>query len=251
MAIAVYPSLRRYALAVLAVGVTTVVIQVEPFQSIAFGLFLFTTVLTSWFLGLRAGLISSALGFLALDFFTVPPLYSFTVSYVQDGVRLFTFALTVVATNMILKHAENGQHEAHRAVGDAYQIYAWHTLYNELVESLRGVAVVFLLDRERSVASWNEEAEQLTGFAAADICGRPFDLLFTPGDVAGGPPEHDLPAERWLTRKDGSRLRVRLTISALTGVSAPVSGRSAYADGHEAAGEPGAFLVVLRHADGA
>jgi PAS domain S-box-containing protein len=245
---AIPPSLRRYVLAGLAVGLTTLVIQVEPFQSIAFGLFLFTAVMTSWFLGFRAGLFGAALGLLALDYFTIPPLYSFTVSYVQDGVRLLTFALTVVTTNMVLMHAGNGTREADRAAVDAYQIYAWHTLYRELLESLRGYAAVVLLDREGTVACWNEEAERLTGFAAADICGRPFDALFAPGELAGRPPSDALRAQRCLVCKDGSRRHVGLTVSPLSGVSVPISTTSAGPGGHNAADEPGAFLVLLHHA---
>ena len=82
-----------------------------------------------------------------------------------------------------------------------------------MVESVRDFAL-FTVDRDGRVVSWNPGAEQLFGYAEAEILGRDFDILYTPEDRAGGVPEQEIATaaatgrssdERWHQRKDGNR----------------------------------------------
>jgi two-component system CheB/CheR fusion protein len=73
---------------------------------------------------------------------------------------------------------------------------------------------VMLLDVDGRIAWWNAGAEQIFGYAAADIAGEPLARLFTAEDIALGLPGHELAVarsgdaaedDRWLVRADGSR----------------------------------------------
>ncbi|MBE7209853.1 MAG: response regulator [Gluconacetobacter diazotrophicus] len=85
--------------------------------------------------------------------------------------------------------------------------------YRQIVESARDYAI-FTFDAQHQVTSWNAGAEAMTGFAAADVIGRPVDLLFTPTDREQGVPEMEIRQahqtghfynERWHLRKDGTQ----------------------------------------------
>ncbi|QEG31319.1 Autoinducer 2 sensor kinase/phosphatase LuxQ [Gemmata obscuriglobus] len=81
-----------------------------------------------------------------------------------------------------------------------------------LVDRARDYAVL-VTDRDGRVIEWAGGAEGITGFAPADVLGRPADVIFTPADRAAGVParEMELAAregraedKRWHVRKDGS-----------------------------------------------
>src|SRR5438477_6237732 len=61
--------------------------------------------------------------------------------------------------------------------------------------------VVFGVDADGQVVSWNRGAERLFGYRADELLGRPVDRVFTTNDPDSGPAE----ADRWLVRKDGRR----------------------------------------------
>jgi PAS domain S-box-containing protein len=82
-----------------------------------------------------------------------------------------------------------------------------------LVESTDDYAIISL-DPDGSVVSWNPGAERTLGYTTEEIVGKPFELFFTPEDVAAGRPERELKLaaetgraadENWLVRHDGSR----------------------------------------------
>jgi PAS domain S-box-containing protein len=73
---------------------------------------------------------------------------------------------------------------------------------------------IMTLDAGGVITSWNSGAEQLYGYAAHDIIGRNFKVLFTPEDNAAGVPQRELTQafeagraedDRWVVRKDGER----------------------------------------------
>jgi PAS domain S-box-containing protein len=85
--------------------------------------------------------------------------------------------------------------------------------YRTLVKEIKDFAI-FHLDSEGRVLSWNEGAEIVFGYAADEIIGQHFSIIFTPEDRKSGVPEHELEkagrvgrAEdvRWHLRKNGSR----------------------------------------------
>jgi PAS domain S-box-containing protein len=92
-----------------------------------------------------------------------------------------------------------------------------------LVSSVRDYAI-FLLDPAGHVASWNEGAERIKGYRAAEILGRHFSAFYPPEAIAAGTPEAALRAaaeeghwegEGWRLRRDGSRFWADAVLTAL------------------------------------
>jgi PAS domain S-box-containing protein len=82
-----------------------------------------------------------------------------------------------------------------------------------MLESVKDYAI-FSVDVNGRIVSWSSGAEQLFGYAEAEILGQRVALLFTPEDQAAGVPEQELKTaaetgraldERWHLRKDGRR----------------------------------------------
>lgn len=101
-----------------------------------------------------------------------------------------------------------------------------------LVGSVRDYAI-FLLDRDGVVESWNEGAERLKGYSAAEIVGKHFSTFYTPEDLARDHPADELRIARaegryeeegWRIRKDGTRFWANVIITALRGDGGEVIG---------------------------
>ena len=82
-----------------------------------------------------------------------------------------------------------------------------------MVESAKDY-IIFTLDLNGLVTSWNSGAERLLGYSETEIIGCDNRLIFTPEDDAQGRPEREMQLamrqgraenERWHVRKDGSR----------------------------------------------
>lgn len=95
--------------------------------------------------------------------------------------------------------------------------------YRALVESVRDYAI-FMLDPLGVVVSWNAGAEHIKGYAAEEIIGRNFKVFYLPEDRNSGQPELELETaektgryedESWRMRKDGSRFRAHIIVTAL------------------------------------
>jgi rsbT co-antagonist protein RsbR len=89
------------------------------------------------------------------------------------------------------------------------------------------------LDAGGLIASWHAGGEELTQYAAEDIIGRDFSILYPPEEVAADQPAGDLGAaadtgrhrsERWWVRKDGTQLWCTYTITTIRGRSGAVHG---------------------------
>jgi len=92
-----------------------------------------------------------------------------------------------------------------------------------LVERVTDYAI-FLLEPDGRVASWNQGARRIKGYAEDEIVGRHFSVFHTQEDRARDHPAHVLAiAERegryeeegWRVRKDGSRFWASVVITAL------------------------------------
>jgi PAS domain S-box-containing protein len=99
------------------------------------------------------------------------------------------------------------------------------SLYRVLVESVMDYAI-FMLDPDGRVASWNEGAQRINGYAPHEIIGRHFSTFYTAEDKARGKPEWELETaardgrvedEAWRVRKDGSLIWANVVITALRG----------------------------------
>jgi PAS domain S-box-containing protein len=83
---------------------------------------------------------------------------------------------------------------------------------------------VFTLDPDGTVASWNERAERIKGYAEEAIVGEHFSVFYTDEDVEAGIPDENLEAAAtdgrvedagWRVRADGSRFWADVAITAI------------------------------------
>ena len=74
---------------------------------------------------------------------------------------------------------------------------------------------IFMIDRQGRNATWNKGVQRMLGYSMTEFLGSSVAELFTPEDRAAGIPERELSdsieqgrvnSERWLLRKDGTRL---------------------------------------------
>ncbi len=95
--------------------------------------------------------------------------------------------------------------------------------YRLLVEEVKDYAIL-LLDPHGMVKSWNKGAEQLTGYAAADILGKHFSVFHNAASVAAGEPDRYLAEavaderskeEGWRKRQDGSEFWASVVTTSL------------------------------------
>jgi PAS domain S-box-containing protein len=92
-----------------------------------------------------------------------------------------------------------------------------------LVDNVRDYALI-QLDANGCVSAWNPGAVRMFGYGVDEIVGKPLDRLFMPEEVQSGYLDNELQRtvaqggvedERWLVRKDGTRLFVRWITNAM------------------------------------
>jgi two-component system cell cycle sensor histidine kinase/response regulator CckA len=85
---------------------------------------------------------------------------------------------------------------------------------------------IFTLDPEGRVTTWNAGAERVSGYAAEQVLGKPGVLFLPPEGATPGRPERDLERARkegsfsgaaWAVRRDGTRLWMEGSLTALYG----------------------------------
>jgi PAS domain S-box-containing protein len=96
-------------------------------------------------------------------------------------------------------------------------------LFRLLIDSIEDHGIV-MLDAAGHVATWNPGAEQLYGHRADEIIGRHMSVLYPEPDVRAGRCEHELDVplrcgrfaeDGWRLRKDGTRFRAHVSITAV------------------------------------
>jgi diguanylate cyclase (GGDEF)-like protein/PAS domain S-box-containing protein len=63
--------------------------------------------------------------------------------------------------------------------------------YSEMVQGVTGFGI-YLIDRRGAIRSWNQGAENLTGFRRDDAVGKPYEWLFADAAVRDGAPRRTL-----------------------------------------------------------
>jgi diguanylate cyclase (GGDEF)-like protein/PAS domain S-box-containing protein len=95
--------------------------------------------------------------------------------------------------------------------------------FERLVDSVRDYAI-FLLDEDGLIQSWNTGARLITGYAADEVIGRHFAVLYTPDEVERGWPQRTLAQaarhgrfqdEGWRLRRDGQRFWADVVATAI------------------------------------
>ena len=98
--------------------------------------------------------------------------------------------------------------------GDRYRLF---------VEAVKDYAI-YTLDPEGKVTHWNQGAERIHGWTAAEIVGQSFSAFFTTEDRADGKPEQELKiasqegrfeAEGWRVRRGGGQFWANVVLTAI------------------------------------
>ena len=100
-----------------------------------------------------------------------------------------------------------------------------------LVESISDYAI-FALDSAGNVLTWNAGAQRLQGYSADEIVGRHFSCLYLEEEKASeatlqlkeAATQGRIRVEGWRVRKDGSRFRAAVVITAMRGPSGQLAG---------------------------
>lgn len=96
-------------------------------------------------------------------------------------------------------------------------------LYARVVDSLQDYAVI-LMDREGLIRDWNRAAGSIFGLTLGEVRGQAAEVLFSPEDRTAGVLEQEMAValaegsardDRWLMRKDGTRLRAEGVLTPL------------------------------------
>ncbi|HUP57945.1 MAG TPA: ATP-binding protein [Bdellovibrionota bacterium] len=106
--------------------------------------------------------------------------------------------------------------------------------YRALINGVRDYAI-YMLSPEGIILSWNAGAEKIKGYAAHEVIGRHFSLVFLEEERAQGKPQQILARARaegrfeeegWRRRKDGSRFWADEVITAHYGPEGELRGFS-------------------------
>jgi PAS domain S-box-containing protein len=173
------PRLWRYAVAIfapavaLACSLTVQALFSRPSAALFFG----AVAISAWYGGLGPGLLSAALSLLAIDYYIIPPRYTFLPGEPADWVTLLILALVAVlisSTNSSLRAARRRAQAAELA---ERQQREW---FSTTLSSI-GDAVI-TTDTNGLVTFLNPVAQALTGWTAAEAAGQPIGKIFRIAD---------------------------------------------------------------------
>ena len=203
----------------------------------------------AWLSGWRGGVLALLFGAIAADYFFIAPKNAFNWTGRDAIVQLVLF-IVVSAIIIVLAQIRLGQNgrisrllqEARAREQDLRMEIEARRAFESAQSQLASIVTssgdaIFSRDMQGRIVSWNEGAEHLFGYSAAEIIGHPVDLLVPIEEreaaqnrlqrVEQGETLRGIEVER--LRKDGSLIDVALTISPIFDVSRNVVGISAVA----------------------
>jgi PAS domain S-box-containing protein len=177
--------LAPYALAIAAPGIALLLsLWLQPLLVRSVGAFFYiAVVLSTWYGGIRPGMVTIGLSVLAINYFFTPPLYQFTIRDPADMLRSGIFLLVAFVINLLNSDLRRSQqrniqlnqqllqesdNRLRRALASAQMgLWDWNLVTEEIV--------------------WSPEHEQLLGLAPGKFDGRyeTFEACVHPDDRAG------------------------------------------------------------------
>jgi PAS domain S-box-containing protein len=190
-----------------------------------FVLLLAAVLFTARFLGFGPAVFCSLVSTACLDFFAVPPYFTFRIGTSADLERLTAFlAISMFAASMA-RQKTLAELRADRTTREMAAIveYSSDAIYSSRPDG--------------TITSWNRAAEQLYGYTAEEAVGLPVARLAPPERLDevernhallnGGGHVASYQTERM--RKDGTRCPILLTVSSLRNARGKIVGTSAIA----------------------
>ncbi|MES1026422.1 ATP-binding protein [Gloeocapsa sp. BRSZ] len=219
---------KGYSVAMIAVAIAFLLTKLvwRLTQPHIYPLFLAAVMVSSWYGGMRSGLLATTLSAVLCDYFFVPPLY--TLLPTQQGISgVIQFGLVAGLITTLNTRLRSTQKLAQRNY--EYLRQSQESLrhseerYRILVEGVRDYAI-FMLDSNGIFATWNVGSERMLGYQEAEIIGQPFERIFTPEAIQQGLPKQVLQIaiaagfsreNRWHIRKDGTYFWTHCIVTAL------------------------------------
>ena len=168
-------------------------------------------------LGVAAGILASVI----LEYFFLSPTWSFQLDrelFPEFGI----FVAIAIGVGWLSGELRN-KREILEESREQFRI---------LLDGVKEYAV-FLLDEEGRVATWNTGAQRMEGYTAEEIVGKSTTIFYSAEDVAKGKAQELLAqaadrgsvrTEGWRVRKDGTKFRAEVTITALFGDTGHLTG---------------------------
>jgi len=225
IAIRRYSSLISYGAAFVSVWVALSLWSLSPvLRREPFTFFLVAVVVTARFFGFGPALLCAFLSALSIDFIVLPPMFSVSASAV-DLERLGVFVAIAILVSSLARQKSKAELRAERTRREMAAI----------VEDSDDA--IFSTNPNGIILSWNRGAERLYGYTSEEAVGAPV-LMLTPPErreeaqhnqqvLKQGGRVDSYQTERM--RKDGSRVPVVLTVSALRNKRGEIVGASAVA----------------------
>ncbi|HSZ61735.1 MAG TPA: ATP-binding protein [Terriglobales bacterium] len=221
-----HSALAHYAAAALAVWVTLSLWTFAPvLQRHLFVLLLAAVLFSARFLGFGPAVFGSLLSTACLDFFALPPHFSFQIGSAADVERLVAFLAISIFASSLARQTTLAKSRADRTISEMAAIveYSCDAIYSS--------------DPQGTISSWNRAAESLYGYTAEDAVGMHVRQLIPPERsqemqhnreaINRGEIVASYRTERM--RKDGTRCPVLLSVSPLLNPRGQVVGASAIA----------------------
>jgi PAS domain S-box-containing protein len=177
-------------------------------------------LVSAWYGGLWPGVLATVLGTLMGDYLWSKPAYTLGVRSASEAISLGLFAATGVLISILNEKLLRARGTAEEAASALAETEEYHRL---LLESVRDYGIIRLDTRGR-VASWNEGAQRLLGYRAADITGKHFSRFYTDGELQRFVPEQHLEqagsygrveCEGWRVSEDRSTFWARVVTCAI------------------------------------
>ena len=175
------PVLLRYSVAAFAVAVALLIkLLLEPLivQETPFLLVFVAVLFSAWYGGLGPGLAATAGAALIIDYFFLPPLYSFTAFDIK-AVPLGAFVLEGVLFSLIVTALRSVQHRAEanalEAQGHREELRRSEERYRVVAETASDA--IFVIDEDSHILFVNDAAENIFGYAGDELLGERLTML--------------------------------------------------------------------------
>jgi PAS domain S-box-containing protein len=225
-------SLRAYVSAVgLVLAAFAVRLLIQPLvgDQVPYLTFFLAVIAAAALFGLRAGIVAlGASALLATYFILPPPLALFPIAP-SDAVGLIGFLLVGGAMLYFIKLF--GRSKA-RELESREAAFASETREQRLIDAAQDFAI-YELDSGGRILTWNKGAERLKGWKAAEVIGKPYNILHTPESRAKNAPGRELKIaaetgrfeeEAPRMRKDGSIFAAHVSLFPLRDGQGDVTG---------------------------
>lgn len=189
--------------------------QDELGQTTPFFLFVISTLVSAWFGGWWPGVLATGLGIAAGQSVFAPPAGSFAITnrieWIQAGLFVFQGLTASVLCESLLRSRQCVRTQLRKIESYYQDLLETNSKMNSVLENVADG--IFSADSKGRIQSWNKGAENLFGYPADEVVGRPVNLILP------GCPVPDLASangrENSGRRKDGSEFPVSFAVNEI------------------------------------